>query len=126
MLLTQAKVGNATGSLFDASDRHFAWVAGYVKKAVPESWLPEKARPLPPPPRHQIAQAYVQRVQDWILKNRAITAAIVAFTGTGGFLLWRERRKYNRKRRARRASNGARREVVGTHWTISMNEACDL
>lgn len=55
---------------------------------------------------------YLQKVQDWISKNRALTAAIVAFAGTGGLLLWRERRKHNRKRRARRATNGARLDVV--------------
>jgi NAD(P)-dependent dehydrogenase (short-subunit alcohol dehydrogenase family) len=41
-----------------------------------------------------------------------LTAAIVAFAGTGGLLLWRERRKYYRKRRAPRASNGAKKEVL--------------
>lgn len=76
--------------------------------------LPEHARPLPPsPPPHRVTDiAYLQRVQDWISRNRAITAAIVAFASTGGFLLWREKRIYNRKRRARRI-NGAKSEVVG-------------
>ncbi|KAJ4372307.1 hypothetical protein N0V83_004081 [Neocucurbitaria cava] len=102
-----------TGTVLDASDRHFAWVAGYVKRHVPEGWLPEYARPRPPPPPpHPITGAYIDRLQDWISRNRALTAALVAFVGTGGLLLWRERRKHNRKRRARRASNGARREVI--------------
>ncbi|CAO2656856.1 Nn.00g056590.m01.CDS01 [Neocucurbitaria sp. VM-36] len=102
-----------TGTIWDASDRHFAWVAGYMKRHVPEGWLPEYARPRPPPPPpHPITGAYIDRLQDWISRNRALTAAVVAFVGTGGFLLWRERRKHNRKRRARRASNGARREVI--------------
>ncbi|KAH7076712.1 hypothetical protein BKA63DRAFT_602467 [Paraphoma chrysanthemicola] len=103
-----------TGSIFDASDRHFASVAGYVKRHVPEGWLPTHARPPPPtPPPHSMTDPYyIQHIQDWISRNRALTAAIVAFAGTGGLLLWRERRRYNRKRRARRASNGARQEVV--------------
>ena len=109
-----------TGSIWDASDRHFASVAGYVKRHVPEGWLPTRARPLPPPPPpHRVAQLpYIQQVQDWISRNRAITASIVAFAGTGGFLLWRKRQKYNRKRRARRATNGARTEVVGMRKTL--------
>lgn len=103
-----------TGSIFDASDRHFQNVAGYLKRSVPEGWLPEHARPPPPPPPpHPITGAYLHRLQDWVLRNRALTAALVAFCGTGGFLLWREKRKSTRRRRARRASNGARREVVG-------------
>ncbi|KAH7408422.1 hypothetical protein DE146DRAFT_752553 [Phaeosphaeria sp. MPI-PUGE-AT-0046c] len=103
-----------TGSIWDASDRHFASVAGFVKRQVPESWLPPQARPrLRPPPPHLVTDvAYLQKVQDWVSRNRAITAAVVAFVSTGGFLLWRERRRYNRKRRAPRASNGARKEVI--------------
>jgi hypothetical protein len=76
--------------------------------------LPAHARPLPPsPPPHRVTDiAYLQRVQDWVSSHRALTAAIVAFAGTGGFLLWRERRIYHRKRRARKI-NGAKSEVVG-------------
>ncbi|KAF2831515.1 DUF1776-domain-containing protein [Ophiobolus disseminans] len=103
-----------TNSIFDASDRHLTSVAGYVKRHVPEGWLPAQARPLPPPPPPHLVTdvAYLQQVQDWISRNRALTVAIVAFAGTGGLLLWRERRKHNRKRRAKRAGNGAKTEVV--------------
>jgi NAD(P)-dependent dehydrogenase (short-subunit alcohol dehydrogenase family) len=59
-----------------------------------------------------LSHAYLARLQAWVNRNRALTAALVAFFGTGGFLLWRESRKHKKKRRARRASNGARREVV--------------
>jgi NAD(P)-dependent dehydrogenase (short-subunit alcohol dehydrogenase family) len=59
-----------------------------------------------------VTGAYLHRVQDWVARNRALTAGLVAFFGTGGLMLWRERRSYSRKRRARRASNGARKEVV--------------
>ncbi|KAI4701697.1 hypothetical protein J4E81_003437 [Alternaria sp. BMP 2799] len=106
-------VRNFTGSIWDATDAHFAHVAGYIKKSLPEGWLPERARPRPPPPPpHPITGAYLHRLQDWVSRNRALTAAIVAFVGTGSFLVWREQKKYNRKRRVRRASNGARTEVV--------------
>jgi NAD(P)-dependent dehydrogenase (short-subunit alcohol dehydrogenase family) len=107
-------VRDFTHSIFDASDRHFASVAGYVKRNVPEGWLPQQARPTPPPPPPplRITDVYIHRLQDWVSRNRAITAAIVAFASTGTFLLWRERRRHNRKRRAQRASNGARREVI--------------
>ncbi|KAF2799133.1 DUF1776-domain-containing protein [Melanomma pulvis-pyrius CBS 109.77] len=104
-----------TGNMLDSSDRHFASVAGYIKRTLPENWLPEKARPSPPrpsPPPHHTA-AYLQyRISEWVSRNRALTAALVAFFGTGGYLLWRQRKAHSRKRRARRASNGARREVV--------------
>ncbi|KAF1969213.1 DUF1776-domain-containing protein [Bimuria novae-zelandiae CBS 107.79] len=101
-----------TGNIFDASDRHFQSVAGYIKRSVPEGWLPEYARPAPPPPQREVSGAYIDRLQEWVSRNRALTAAVVAFLATGGVLLWRERNKSRRKRRARRASNGARKEVV--------------
>lgn len=63
-------------------------------------------------PRSTATIAYVERVQDWVSKNRALTAAVVAFLSTGSYMLWRQNRSHNRKRRARRASNGARREVI--------------
>ncbi|PVI08176.1 DUF1776-domain-containing protein [Periconia macrospinosa] len=102
-----------TGDLFDASDRHFHSVASYIKRSVPEGWLPEHVRPSPPPPPpHPIVGTYLHSLQDWVSRHRALTAAVVAFVGTGGFLIWRERKKHLRKRRAPRASNGARKEVV--------------
>ncbi|KAF2013185.1 DUF1776-domain-containing protein [Aaosphaeria arxii CBS 175.79] len=102
-----------TGDVFDSTDRHFAWVASHVKKSLPQGWLPESARPPPPPPPpHQLTGVYLARLQDWISRHQALTAAFVAFFATGGLLLWREKKNHNRKRRARRASNGARKEVI--------------
>lgn len=99
----------------DASDQHFTWVAGYIKRTLPETWLPKTARPSPPrpsPPPHHTA-AYAQHgVSGWVSRNRALTAALVAFFATGGYLLWKQRGVPHKKRRARRTSNGARREVV--------------
>lgn len=51
-------------------------------------------------------------MQDWISRNRAITAAVIAFVGTGAIVMYQQKKSYTRKRRARRASNGARREVI--------------
>jgi hypothetical protein len=36
----------------------------------------------------------------------------VAFVGTGGVLVWRQKVEKGRRRRAKRAGNGARKEVV--------------
>ena len=41
-----------------------------------------------------------------------MTAAVIAFVGTGAFIVWRRRRADRAKRRAKRAKNGARTEVV--------------
>jgi hypothetical protein len=109
-----------TGDIADATDRHFEYVAVTIKdKLAAADWLPQSARPPPPPPPRAISRlppGYIDRVQDWVSRNRAITAAIIAFVGTGAFLIWRKKKGYNKKRRARRATNGARREVVGMRY----------
>ncbi|KAB8611442.1 hypothetical protein FH972_025947 [Carpinus fangiana] len=70
----------------------------------------------PPPPRIVVSPALglgvLGRTQAWIVEHRTFAAACVAFFGTGGLLLYRQRRAYMRKRRAKRALNGARQEVV--------------
>lgn len=63
----------------------------------------------PPPPPKSVSE----RIYDWVLRNRAWTAAIVAFFGTGAVLYLGSRSFDNKKRRARRAGNGARKEIVG-------------
>jgi hypothetical protein len=54
------------------------------------------------------------RVQDWVARNRALTAAIVAFLGTGCVLLYGNKRLNSKRRKARKAGNGSRKEIVGT------------
>lgn len=61
-----------------------------------------------PPPRSVPARVY-----DWALRNRAWTGALIAFFGTGGLLLFGSSVLDNKKRKARRAGNGARKEIVG-------------
>lgn len=54
-----------------------------------------------------------ERVYNWALRHRAWTAALIAFFGTGGLLLLGGSVLDNKKRKARRAGNGARKEIVG-------------
>lgn len=53
------------------------------------------------------------RVQDWMIRNRAWTAAILAFVGTGCVLLYGNKKLNAKRRKARKAGNGARKEIVG-------------
>lgn len=76
-------------------------------------WLPDTVKP----PRRQnpspaIPMSYLERTQIWVSKRPATTAAIIAFIGTGMFVVWRQRRHRQRKRRARRTASGARTEVI--------------
>jgi Fungal family of unknown function (DUF1776) len=59
-----------------------------------------------------MSQTYISQTANWISRHKALTAAVVAFVGTGGVLVWHQKREKGRRRRARRAANGARKEVV--------------
>jgi hypothetical protein len=73
-------------------------------------------RPTPAPSALQAPTGYFESLGDWIARHKAITAALVAFVGVGGamggFMIYQNRYNHRRKRRAKRAGNGARREVV--------------
>ncbi|KAI9828744.1 MAG: hypothetical protein M1832_001849 [Thelocarpon impressellum] len=100
----------------DSIDRHFETVAVLLRETLSSApWIPDVARPTrpprPPPPPPMPAGLY-RRAQDWVSVNRVLTAAMVASVGATGVWMYRRRRGYGKKRRARRASNGARKEVV--------------
>ena len=80
-------------------------------------WLPESLRPKTPPPSRfpdlpQVPLGIFASTRSWISEHRAVTAAVVAFFGTGAFILWRQQRADRAKRRAKRAQNGAKTELV--------------
>ncbi|KAG8526965.1 uncharacterized protein KY384_008394 [Bacidia gigantensis] len=81
-------------------------------------WIPESMKPdvpPPPPPFYETIlppAGYLQACRIWISEHRAVTAAVVAFVGTGAFIVWRQRRADRKKRRAKRARNGQKTEVV--------------
>lgn len=119
----------------DAIDRHVDQVASIVRETLAQqSWIPSSIRPpsrggggfrVTPPP-----QSFTDRVQNWILEHRAWTAAILAFVGTGSLLIYGSQALNGRKRRARRAGNGARKEIVviagSPHEPIVKSIANDL
>ncbi|KIW04068.1 uncharacterized protein PV09_04886 [Verruconis gallopava] len=102
-----------SANAFDAADRQIDAVASSIKGALDsKSWLPQSMRPEPPPTKLAPTAGYWDRVVDWISKHKAITAAAIAFVGTGGALIYYQSNVHSRRRRAKRASNGARKEVV--------------
>lgn len=52
------------------------------------------------------------RMQSWVSRHRALTAALVAFFGTGAVVLYYQHASRRRNRRAKRAVDGSRKEVV--------------
>ncbi|KAF8865278.1 DUF1776-domain-containing protein [Acephala macrosclerotiorum] len=101
----------------DYVDSHLEKVSNTLREALSSSkWIPESARPRPPPPppkpfQMPVPQSALGQLQSWVLKHKVLTTFIVL--AIGGVTYKVVRRKVNRKkRRAKRASNGARLEVV--------------
>ncbi len=110
-------IGGGFESAFEEIDKHFESVSESLKdtfRATP--WLPDSIKPRPPPPAHHqippVPGGYFEASRIWISEHRAVTAAVVAFIGTGAFIVWRRRRSDRAKRRAKRAKNGSRTEAV--------------
>lgn len=101
----------------DYVDSHLEKVSNTLREALSSSkWIPESARPRPPPPpprsfQMSVPQSALGQLQSWVVKHKILTTFIVL--AVGGITYKVIRRKVNRKkRRAKRASNGARLEIV--------------
>ncbi|KAJ5108409.1 hypothetical protein N7456_005084 [Penicillium angulare] len=98
----------------DSIDRQVDHAAAAIRNTLSEqSWIPPSVRPsLRNAPVRSSTGALTDRVQDWVNRNRAWTAALLAFVGTGCVLLYGNNKLNGRRRKARRAGNGARKEIV--------------
>ena len=102
----------------ESIEEHFEFAARSLQDAFKDTpWLPEAIRPKasPPPPSPKsmnLPNGYFESSRHWISEHRAVTAAVVTFIGTGVFIVWRRRRADRAKRRAKRAKNGAKIEVI--------------
>ncbi|KAK4936528.1 hypothetical protein LTR66_015324, partial [Elasticomyces elasticus] len=99
----------------DALQQHVEHVAANLRESIEWLGLVQHPPPPPPPPPRfsMIAPAsYWHAAQTWVSKNRAASAAIVAFLGTGAAMVLWKRRERGRRRRAKRFANGARKEIV--------------
>jgi hypothetical protein len=104
--LARAQVNSVAADV----ERHFDLVASHLRE-----WIPSDPSALVrAPPRRLPPPTYYQVVTRWMDRNRALTAAIVAFAVTGAVStgVYVQNRKANRKRRARKSPSGARIEVV--------------
>lgn len=99
-------------------EAHFESVARSLQDTFRQTpWLPDALKPQAPPPSRSVPIlkapiSYYGMSREWVSEHRAVSAAVVAFIGTGVFIIWRRRRSNKAKRRAKRAKNGARTEVV--------------
>jgi NAD(P)-dependent dehydrogenase (short-subunit alcohol dehydrogenase family) len=104
--LARAQVNSVAADV----ERHFDLVASHLRE-----WIPSDPSALVrAPPRRLPPPTYYEVVTRWMDRNRALTAAIVAFAVTGAVStgVYVQNRKANRKRRARKSPSGARVDVV--------------
>ena len=117
-LFDMTYVRDSIDTFTESVEGHFENVARSLQDAFRQTpWLPDAVKPRPPPSSRSIPTVrppvgYVEATRIWISEHRAVTAAVIAFVGTGVFIVWRHRRANRLKRRARRAKTGARTEVV--------------
>lgn len=106
-------VRNFTAGIFDATDRHLEVVAGGIRDFISSMpWIPQSVKPLKIVPPPAVPETLYGRATGWISRHKAMTVAVLAFFGTGAVLIYTTRRAQGKKRRAKRAKNGARKEVV--------------
>ena len=110
---------DSLNSFTESVEAHFESVARSLQDTFrATTWLPDSMKPRPPKPSARFPtivsrpNGYFAASRSLISEHRAVSAAVVAFIGTGAFIVWRRRRADRAKRRAKRAKNGARTEVV--------------
>ena len=117
-------------------EAHFESVARSLQDTFRQTpWLPDSIKPRAPAPLHSAPTirapvGYYELSKEWISEHRAVSAAVIAFIGTGVFIVWRQRRSDRTKRRAKRAKNGARTELVvlagSPHSPLTKSLSLDL
>lgn len=106
-------IRNFTAGIFDATDRNLNSIAGGIRDIIASiPWMPQSVKPPRATPTPKIPETLVGRASSWISSHRAITGAVLAFLGTGAIVIYTTKRAQSRKRRAKRAKNGARKEVI--------------
>ncbi|KAJ5132949.1 hypothetical protein N7448_007107 [Penicillium atrosanguineum] len=115
----------------DSIDRQFDHAATVIRDTLShQSWLPQAVRPMRTSRNARAPRGLADRVQDWMIRNRAWTAAIAAFLGTGCVLYYGSKKLHGKRRKARKAGNGARKEIVviagSPHEPMTRAMAADL
>lgn len=101
----------------DMVDRHIEHVANALRETLSTStWIPESARPkqIPKTPIQKTALPITvyNRTYDLVMRHKILTGSVLLSAGVSAYMIISRRKDYGRKRRAKRANNGARLEVV--------------
>lgn len=110
-----------SNELANSIDSHVERAALSIRETLSQqSWIPASIRPPPPNPKF-FSDAFLpprstfEKCQDWIAAHRVLAVSALAFVGTGSVLLYGQRKFHVKRRRARRAGTGARKEIVGKY-----------
>jgi hypothetical protein len=112
-----SSISNFVAGFANDADKSVSDAVDAVRHGLREAlvYVGLKAPKRPPP---VVQQSFLERTHSWASRNKAITAAVIAFVGTGAIgallLYYSQAGSAHPKRRARKARNGARKEVVGT------------
>ncbi|KAL3481144.1 hypothetical protein BJX99DRAFT_179202 [Aspergillus californicus] len=115
----------------DAIDRNVDHAAEVVRDTLShQSWLPSSVRPSPKT-RHLLPHSSLyDRVHSWASRNRAWSAALLAFVGTTSILYFGSKKLRTKRRKAKRAANGGRKEIIviagSPHEPMTRSIAADL
>ncbi|KKA29178.1 hypothetical protein TD95_004316 [Thielaviopsis punctulata] len=104
-----------TNTVADFVDKHVETAAITVRESLSSAdWLPASIKPaLPsPPPEPAIPATIVEKIQSWIVCNRVVIGVTVLVTGTVVYKAYRNTYSARKIRRAKRAKNNGRIEVV--------------
>lgn len=99
----------------DFIDHNVDRAAQAVRETLASSiWIPDSVRPSPPvqPPVAVVAVSRFEQVQDWVARHKILTGVVVVVCGTAVFKGYQKSRSLRKTRRAKKARNGGRTEVV--------------
>lgn len=104
-----------TENVADIIDSRIDQAAHFVRETLSSSpWIPSVIKP-PPPPKPMVAvvtASRLEQVQGWVSRHKILTGVIVLVCGTVIFKGYQTHRSARKLRRAKRARNGGRTEVV--------------
>ncbi|XXH05418.1 hypothetical protein Hte_011845 [Hypoxylon texense] len=105
-----------SGDVAEYVDKYVDKVADEIRDTLATApWVPEYVRPkLPdrPPPVQVVPMSTYEKLQDWISRHKILTGIIVVGFGYATYRTVRAGKLLRKTRRAKRARNGGRLEVV--------------
>ncbi|KAK8133062.1 hypothetical protein PG999_001235 [Apiospora kogelbergensis] len=104
-----------SGEVADYVDKHVEKAADVVRETLSTAeWVPDYMRPKapPPPPVEIVHMSTLERMQDWVVRHKILTGVMVVTVGYVTYTAVRKTKYMRKSRRAKRARNGGRLEVV--------------